>query len=93
MKYNCAQTVAAAAGRADLVNEMAQCGGGKAPEGLCGALYAAIQAAPEDKKNLIREKFNERLGAVTCSDLKNVRKVPCPLCVETAAKLLGEVLD
>ena len=39
--YNCAQTVYAAfkGGDAEGLEELSKCGGGKAPEGLCGALY------------------------------------------------------
>ena len=39
--HNCAQAVADGMGRKDLVLELAACGGGRAPEGLCGALHSA----------------------------------------------------
>lgn len=43
--YNCAQTVYAAfkGGDAEGLEELSKCGGGKAPEGLCGALYSAVK--------------------------------------------------
>lgn len=86
--YNCAQTVASAAGRGDLLDDMKLCGGGKAPGNICGALYAAMVIAGEEKGLKIREDFESALGASTCSDLKNYEMVPCVRCVEKAAELL-----
>ena len=86
--YNCAQTIAAAAGREDMLEDMKLCGGGKAPEQLCGALYAAMLVAGDDNALKLREDFSAALGAVTCSDLKNYEMVPCVRCVEKAAELL-----
>lgn len=86
--YNCAQTVAAAAGRNELIEEMRLCGGGKAPENLCGALYAAMLIAGEENGSKIREEFESALGAETCADLKHLQRVPCVRCVEKAAELL-----
>lgn len=37
-RYNCAQTVCAALERMDLVEPLSACSGGRAPDGLCGAL-------------------------------------------------------
>lgn len=85
---NCAQTIAAAAGRDDLIGEMKLCGGGKAPGSICGALHAAMVIAGEAKGESIRNEFSSILGAETCSDLKNYEMVPCVRCVEKAAELL-----
>lgn len=89
LMYNCAQTVCAAFGREDLLEEMKACGGGRAPEGTCGALYAAMQVAPE-RAEKIQEAFRSANGAVKCRDLKGASRVPCPVCVATAARLLEQ---
>lgn len=47
-RYNCAQTVCAALERMDLVEPLSACSGGRAPDGLCGALYGALQCSPEE---------------------------------------------
>lgn len=89
--YNCAQTVCAAFGREDLVEVMKVCGGGRAPEGMCGALYGATQVLPE-KAAALTASFGAALGATRCRELKGECKVPCPVCVRTAAELVEREL-
>lgn len=89
--YNCAQTVCAAFGRDDLLEAMKACGGGRAPEGTCGALYGAMQVAPE-KADEIKEAFCAAIGATECNKLKGEHRVPCQTCVQTAAELLRKFL-
>ena len=86
-KYNCAQSVAAGLDRADLLSRLAACGGGKAPEGRCGALHAAMLIAGERKAAGIRAEFVAATGNEYCKALKQEFKVPCAKCVETAAAL------
>ncbi len=85
--YNCAQTVCAAFGREDLVEPMACCGGGRAPEGTCGALYGAMQVAPE-KSAAVLAAFVAATGASTCREIKGANRVPCQECVRIAATAL-----
>ena len=87
--YNCAQTVCAAFGREDLVEPMAGCGGGRAPQGTCGALYGAMQVAPE-KAAAILAAFSASCGASTCREIKGENRVPCQECVRRAATILVE---
>jgi hypothetical protein len=66
-------------------------GGGRAEEGLCGALYAALELAQgAERKASLRRRFSEKAGAVACKALKGELKFPCADCVELAAKLLEE---
>ena len=90
LMYNCAQTVCAAFGREDLVEPMAACGGGRAPEGTCGALYGAMQVAPE-KAAAVLAAFTAANGASTCRELKGFNRVSCQECVRSAATILVEV--
>ncbi len=85
--YNCAQTVCAAFGRDDLLDAMKACGGGRAPEGTCGALYGAMQVAPERAED-IKAAFLAANGATQCRQLKGGLRVPCETCVRTAVSLL-----
>ena len=85
--YNCAQTICAAFGREDLLEPMKACGGGKAPEGTCGALYAAMTLAG-DKALELMEAFRSIHGACSCRELKGgTPRVACQDCVKTAANL------
>ncbi len=86
-RYNCAQTICDAVGRQDLLAAMSGFGQGRAPEGLCGALYAALQCAPEEKREALLKKFTDKLGHTKCKDLKMQGKVDCHTCVATAALL------
>lgn len=84
--YNCAQTVASVTENEDIISDMKSCGGGRAPDGLCGALYAAIMISPADRRDEVRKEFRKRLGGETCTELKQDLKVPCPMCVRVAAE-------
>jgi hypothetical protein len=85
--YNCAQTVASVTEDENIISDMKSCGGGRAPDGLCGALYAAIMISPPEKRAEVRKEFEKRLGAQTCTELKQDLKVPCPVCVRVAAEV------
>lgn len=85
--HNCAQSVAAAAGREDLVEALKSNGGGRTPEGRCGALYAAMLMAPAEKHEAIRKSFLERAGSEFCKELRAAGQTPCVKCVEIGAEL------
>ena len=97
-RYNCAQAVAAAfAERAGLAQEKPEkyqhCGGGKAPGGMCGALYAAEdilrRVAPESLGSC-RTKFIAATGNVACREIRRLRKATCLECVKLVAAILEE---
>ena len=90
-RYNCAQSVAAGAGREDLTSDFAAMGGGRAPEGLCGALYAALQLLPEEKQEAAREAFLARAGSLYCREIKSGTVFSCAECVELAEKLVKDL--
>ena len=86
--HNCAQAVAAGAGRDDLVPALAVCGGGRAPGGLCGALHAALAIAPQEHHAQMKADFASATGALTCKEIKGFTHTPCAKCVATGASLL-----
>ena len=85
---NCAQCVTKAFADDAAVMEMAACGGGNAPGGLCGALYAAMSLAGEKDRESLRSDFRERAGSDLCRELKGSCGTPCRECVEIASELL-----
>ncbi len=87
-KYNCAQSIAMAFDNEPLAIELANAGGGKAEDGMCGALYAALQLADEAKKATILAEFVEQAGSYKCRELKQVYKTPCSRAIELAEELL-----
>lgn len=85
--HNCAQAVAAGAGRDDLTAPLAACGGGRAPGGLCGALHAALLLVEAENQQALKDEFAATAGALTCKDIKGLTKYPCVECVRLAADL------
>ena len=88
---NCAQSVAALCGREELSDGLAGYGGGRAPEGLCGALYAAMSLVPEARRAELRRRFAEEAGDETCSAIKNGKRTSCVDCVALATALAREL--
>ena len=86
--HNCAQAVACGAERDDLKDELSKCGGGKAPGGLCGALYSALLLSPAEKHDKIKRDFAAKAGFLNCSEIKTISKFPCADCVTLGAELL-----
>lgn len=93
---NCAQSVAAAWAHknpvvTDRVREFSGCGGGRSPEGTCGALYASCQLAGEPVAESIKARFMQHSGGhVACREIRAARTLRCVDCVELAAGLLDE---
>ena len=95
-KHNCAQAIAYRWNNLfdnnDIVSTYAPYIGGHAPEGYCGALYAAMQACPKyaDK---IKDEFTNICGATRCYAIKTENRTPCEICVDTADKLVEKYSD
>lgn len=90
-RHNCAQAIANRwrdlYDDKEIVAKYAPYIGGRAPEGYCGALYAAMSACPADAE-AIKEEFAEAAGYTHCSELKRSNHIPCEICVATADKLV-----
>lgn len=76
-----------------VIDDMIAFGGGRSPEGLCGALYAAVELLPmaDDKKQIIDE-FRNITGQTKCRALKCDKKVTCEQCVDIADSLIEKVV-
>jgi hypothetical protein len=90
-EYNCAQSVARAFGRDDLVAPLKASGGGRAEDGLCGALHAALLLLPESEGKTAKEQFHNKAGDTLCRTIRRERKTPCVECVRIAATLVAEL--
>ena len=62
-------------------------GGGRAPDGLCGALHTACLVA-SDQAEALKQNFAARLGSLYCKDLRAAKVHPCETCVTQATDLL-----
>jgi len=92
-RLNCAQSVLYAwretvGDTALTVADLKPFGAGRAPDGLCGALYAACQLAP-NRAEALKVAFTARLGSPYCKQIRAARMHPCTDCVAQAADLLA----
>jgi hypothetical protein len=99
-KLNCGQAVVAVFGQdreeyPHLVAEFASYGGGRAPEGECGAYYALrvmlSRWGQSRHEQVCREHFVSAAGAIRCADIRRQRKLSCVGCVEQAAGCLEKI--
>lgn len=67
-------------------------GGGRAPEGVCGAYFAAKTLLEKngeyEKINELQKVFTEKAGSLKCKEIKSGRKLPCAECVCCCAEYL-----
>jgi hypothetical protein len=95
---NCAQAVVVAWHKktlrnGELAEKLSGSGGGKAPEGLCGALYAINCLVDKESAAKLTIKFSKAAGGhTTCKAIRSSKSLSCTECVEVAAELLDEHL-
>ncbi len=92
--YSCAQAVAAAFDEnisAQKLDFMRQNSAGKAPNGICGALFAAIDAAHGENADAISREFAKKAGSTACREIKTRHKTPCAECVRIAAEIVEKL--
>jgi hypothetical protein len=66
-------------------------GGGKADNGTCGALYAALSLVDDsEKKESVRKSFVEVAGSEQCREIRAKELISCLQCVEVAARFLDK---
>jgi len=87
--YSCAQAVALAfkdlsASELEIYKANS---GGKAPEGICGALFAALANTKSENHRTLIENFVKQIGSMRCADIKQIYKTPCSKCVAVASEL------
>ncbi len=92
--YSCAQTIVAAFGKDDeaTMAVMKAASAGRAPEGRCGALWAAMTLLDEKDRPAFEAAFAKEAGAAACRQIKGEARTPCERCVEIAASRLESYL-
>lgn len=76
----------------NLIEEFRACGGGRAANGVCGALHAAEHLLEKANKDSIKNEFEKEIGAITCIEIKREKKTACETCVRIADELLEKKL-
>jgi len=94
-RLNCAQSVLHAwrevvGDTALTVADLKPAGAGRAPEGLCGAVYAACLLAP-DRAEELKAAFVAGVGSLYCKEIRAAKEHSCAECVAEAAEMLAGV--
>ncbi len=100
-KLNCAQAVIAGFKDKFSIGDetlaaFSSFGGGKAPDGYCGALYAARHILEKERLGEIEkcnETFIKAAGSTKCKEIRNLKKLSCVGCVEKAAEILDRIQE
>lgn len=75
----------------DQIDQASVWGGGKAPEGTCGALYAASRLLDERQIGELSEDFMQQAGSTKCREIRTINKLKCSQCVQLAAEKVVKV--
>jgi Putative redox-active protein (C_GCAxxG_C_C). len=96
--YNCAQAIFKAFQEEyqitnNQIVELAKYGNGKAPNGYCGAYYAALELIKDnpDLKEEFTRRFQEKSDHLTCFDIRFNYTMSCKNLVKLAANILDEI--
>ena len=74
-----------------MIDSYSAYGGGRAEDGLCGALYAAKTLLNDpEKPKLLNKEFSKKAGSVKCREILKLKKLPCADCVDLAARIVDE---
>lgn len=76
----------------DKIKEFQNYSGGRAPGGLCGALYAAktiLESRNNEKKfEELEKEFTSCAGSTKCKEIRMNRCLSCSGCVEKVSEFL-----
>ena len=91
-RLNCAEALLKAFSELSPSDQKALCqGGGRSPNGECGAICAAkhiLKKHHPEKITALENDFKEAAGSLQCQEIRKLRKLSCLGCVEKAAELL-----
>lgn len=95
-KLNCSQSVITAfrdsfnVEDAEL-NKFSSYGGGRAPEGFCGAYYAAHSLLSKKGVDGIRKlerEFLSSAGSLKCKEIRSLNRLSCLGCVQKVSEVI-----
>ena len=99
-RLNCGQTIIKAFQEKfslsdEMIARFAGYGGGRAPEGHCGAFYAAkaiLEPCHPEKLKDCEQALMTTAGSTKCKEIRSSRKLTCIGCVEKVAEKLETII-
>ena len=98
-RMNCAQSIYAGFREAlnvsqSVIDAACMLGGGKAENGRCGALHAALDLSQRtETKNELEAGFEKMAGSINCREIRAKKLLTCDQCVELAATILNREIS
>ncbi len=78
----------------EAIDEARAFGGGRAYEGRCGAIYAALELIKSSQaKEAMIHTFIQQAGSDKCREIRKIGKLKCIDCVRLAAEELVKLSD
>jgi hydroxypyruvate isomerase len=98
-RLNCAQAIARAYQDVctlhdTTIEQLRHAGNGRAPEGLCGAFYAAkllLEISNPEKYPQLEVDFFQKARSFKCQEIRKSKTLSCTECVQTCAFFLQEI--
>jgi hypothetical protein len=96
--YNCAQSILKGFQTEfqipdKIIEDFREYGGGRAENGICGALYAANYLIQQNGGSALDGSFIRKVSYSTCRDIKQNKCCSCIDCVKIADELLREQMN
>ena len=95
--YNCSQAVLKASQEKyglseEMIKLYAQYGGGRADNGVCGALFATYLLIKDPQQvGQINAYFEEKAGSTRCKEIKKLNRLSCSDCVDLGFEVVSRV--
>jgi len=96
--FNCAQAIVYKWSELHVISclkatDFKRSGGGRAPEGACGALYGAIALfdGNTEQQNRLKREFEAVIGSSLCRTIRKEKMATCKQCIDVADELVEQL--
>lgn len=75
------------------VSDLYGLGSGRAPGGMCGALYAGIRIFNRDEEiqKAFINKFTAKFGSANCDKIRSDKSIDCKTCIDFIDELIMQL--
>jgi len=98
--FNCAQTIAKSFQKEykiddELIHDYSRMGSGRAPNGECGAYFAARKVLSDNEQHVwqLNAAFLKEMKSFYCRDIRPSKEIPCKQVVRLAAEFIEDIMN